>query len=243
MLPVLTLNNLMQFDDRLFDSAQIPADADLETLVNVILMHYGDMQVLIPDWSVLRHAINTWFSAHALQLNRLWLDYTAEYNPIYNKDGYFEEDRTPNLTRSRLTFDSTTERQDATSSSSVQSSDKPGTVMTESGSNTNQYKGFNSSDFTDVTKDIPGTVTTASGENTGSTTGSGTTQNNRTNSGRTEENETETGTDRVRRHEYGNIGVTMASQMLRDDLSFWSSFSWYDVAAKLWAVDNLVMIY
>lgn len=243
MLPVLTLSNLMQYDDRLFDTAQIPADADLETLVNVILMHYGDMQVLIPDWSVLRHAINTWFSAHALQLNRLWLDYTAEYNPIYNKDGYYEEDRTPNITRSRHISDNTTDHQNGNSTSSVQSSDRPGTVMTESGSNTNQYKGFNSSNFTDVTKDLPGTVTTASGENTGSTTGSGTNQTTRTSSGHAEETETETGSDKIRRHEYGNIGVTMASQMLRDDVSFWTTFSWYDVAAKLWAVDNLVMIY
>lgn len=243
MLPVLTLNNLMQFDDRLFDTAQIPADADLETLVNVILMHYGDMQVLIPDWPVLRHAINTWFAAHALQLNRLWLDYTAEYNPVYNKDGYYEEERTPNLTRTRQSMENTTDHQDGKSSSSVQSSDRPGAVMTESGSNTNQYKGFNSSVFTDVTKDLPGTVTTASGENTGSTTGTGTNQNNRTVAGQTEETEMETGSDKIKRHEYGNIGVTMASQMLRDDLSFWSNFSWYDVAAKLWAVDNLVMIY
>lgn len=243
MLPVLTLNNLMQFDDRLFDGAQIPADADLETLVNVILMHYGDMQVLIPDWPVLRHAINTWFAAHALQLIRLWLDYTSEYNPVYNKDGYYEEERTPNLTRSRQMSDNTTERQDGKSSSSVQSSDRPGAVMTESGSNTNQYKGFNASNFTDVTKELPGTVTTASGENTGSTSGSGTNQTTRTTSGSTEETEMETGSDKIQRHEYGNIGVTMASQMLRDDTSFWSNYSWYDVVAKLWAVDNLVMIY
>lgn len=290
-IPVMTLQNLMQFNDTLFDNIVLPAGADRDLMKYAILFNYNEMQVLYPDWTVFRFTTENWFAAHLSQLQHLFNDWEASYNPVYNKDGYYEEERTPNLSRQRTSANSQTEQQDGTFSgltvsdssgtvktntktesdtngtSEVTTSEKPGSVMTESGSETNQYKGFNSSTFNDVTKTLPGKVTTASGENTGSsnTTNAGdstdtftgdstesnagsvtesrSTSGNRNTAGSAEETETETGVETIKRHEYGNIGVTMASQMLRDDLSFWERFAFYDVAAKLYAVDNLVMIY
>ena len=284
MMPILTLNNMMEFNDSLFDQIVLPDPAiSRDLLIDVIMEHFGEMQVMIPDWSLMRHSINTWFSAHNIQLLRLWEAYVAEYNPVYNKDGYVEEERTPDLQRStqetRTTARSSTgqetfstSRSKTTNDSEAATSDyhsdtaateKPGQIMTESGSETSQYKGFNSSTFNDVTKTLPGKVQTASGtnQNAGSaeskakssrqtdgkelTGGTDSTARNESSGGTDTGSvtETQTGTERIFRHEYGNIGVTMASAMIRDSAALWKVFNWYDVTAELWASDNVVMIY
>ena len=122
---------------------------------------------------------------------------------------------------------------------------------------------FNSSTFNDVSKDLPGKVVTQSGTNTsnGNVTTSGgstmnrsetqhaggtdTTSSNQSSGGTDEAEITEItgGSEKITRREYGNIGVTMASSMIRDSVKLWKVFNWYDVAAELWASDNLVMIY
>lgn len=203
MLPVLTLNNLLQFNDSIFDECLVPAGIDRELLINQIILEYGEMQVLRPDWSLFRYSCMQWFAIHATQLEHLYTDYSATYNPLYNKDAYYEEERTPNLTRTMI--------------------DLPGGITTESGQSEGQMKGFNSSDFNGVTKELPGRIVT--------------------NSGRNEATSTESGNEKIRRREYGNIGVTTSTQLIKDDSSFWSSFNFYQLAARLFAIDNLVMIY
>ena len=210
-MPILTLQNLLTYNSALFDDIALPDGADKQLLVDTIVMQYGDMAPTCSDWPVLRHYINTWFSAHRQQLQHLWNDYMAEYNPIYNKDGYIEETRTPHLEYAEKRNDTQT----ASGSSN------------ESGNTVQQYKGFQSASFNDVSKTLPGTSVTSASNTSGSASSL----------------RTEQGHEDVYRHEYGNIGVTMASQMLRDDLQFWQTFTFYDIAAKLWAVDNLVMIY
>lgn len=284
MMPILTLNNMMAYNDTLFDQIVLPDPGmDRDILVDVIMDHFGEMQVVIPDWSMLRHSVNMWFSAHSIQLMRLWDAYVATYDPVYNKDYYEEEERTPDLTRttveSKTTQRSTTGQQTSTTdrstttagtetgstsgSSNGSTTENPGQILTESGSETSQYKGFNSSGFNDVTKTLPGKVQTASGTNTAngssSTTGTSSRKTNETehtggtdSTGSTsstggtdtgETTETSSGTEKITRHMYGNIGVTMASDIIRDSAKLWRAFNWYDVTAELWASDNLVMVY
>ncbi len=250
-IPVTTLQNLMQFDDSLFSNIVLPSGARRDLMEYAILYNYNEMQVLYPDWSVFRFTTEMWFQSHLSQLQHLYNDWQASYNPVYNKDGYKEEVRTPDLRKSREEnkYNESEDSRNRTTSSNgtVNTAENPGSVITESGSNTEQYKGFNSSTFNDVSKELPGKVSTASGQNTGNTTsdetGSETVSGNSSSRGNAFGIEREQGNETIRTHEYGNIGVTMASQMLRDDKEFWSEFAFYDVAAKLFAVDNLIMIY
>lgn len=250
-MPVMTLQNLMQFNDALFDNIVLPAGADRDLMKYAILFNYNEMQVVYPDWAVFRFTTENWFASHLSQLQHLFNDWEATYNPVYNKDGYYEEERTPDIQRSREenTYKHSEEnrKRETETGGTVDVTENPGSVITESGSTTEQYKGFNSSTFNDVSKELPGKVSTASGVNTGKTesaeTGKDTTNGTVTDTGSGSTTEREYGSEKITRHEYGNIGVTMASQMLRDDKSFWERFAFYDVAAKLYAVDNLVMIY
>lgn len=265
--PVITLQNLMQYDDTLFDGIVLPQNANLDYMKYAILFNYGEMQVVYPDWSVFRFCAENWFASHLSQLQHLFNDWEASYNPVYNKDGYFEETRTPDLYHSKTTGEysettsSGTRNTDSKSNSNstqtpnLTTTETPGKIITESGSTEEQYKGFNSSSYNGVTKELPGKVSTESGSTTVANTGtdninasgSGTVKETEQGNGSItksgNETESETGTENIYRHEYGNIGVTMASQMLRDDKAFWETFAFYDVAAKLFAVDNLIMVY
>ena len=282
-MPVITLQNLMQSNDSIFNGIALPVGADEDLMVYAILFNYGEMPVLYPDWSVFRFTTQNWFAAHLSQLQHLYNDWEASYNPVYNKDGYLEEVRTPNLYKSistggtesnavqRIRNADTARNADSTETPNTMVTETPNTTitetptttLTESGSTTEQYKGFNSTAFADVSKELPGKVTTAGGMNTTATTGTNTTTRTGTDSRNEQsteklkddeqvtgtinrsgnETQNESGTETTTRHEYGNIGITMASQMLRDDVKFWELFAFYDVAAKLFAVDNLIMVY
>lgn len=255
MLPILTLQNLLQYNSTLFDDIMLPDGAVRDLLVQQIVAQYGDMQPICPDWPALKYYVNSWFAAHQQQLQHLWNDYIATYNPVYNKDGYVEELRSPNLVhtdkeRSAASVTSESNASGTTSSTgSNSSSSSGGNTRTEQGSTISQYQGFQSSSFNDVSKTIPDTTVTDNGSSSASENSSATGTNNQSGSSEShtstsgQRERTETGNERIERHEYGNIGVTMASQMLRDDTAFWHGFSWYSMAARLWAVDNLVMVY
>ncbi len=229
--PILTLQSLMMYDDTLFDDIQLPDGADQETLVDTICMEYGQMQLLYPDWATMRRAAKSWFNRKAVTLAHLWQDYQASYNPLYNKDAYYDEVRTPDLKEVR-TPDLTIER-----SPDLTTELTHGHVATESGQRESQLQGFNSASYANVSRDLPAGVLTNSGKDTTTEAGSDTTTQTGT------DTTTHTGTETINRREYGNIGVTTSTQMLRDDVSFWREFSWYDIVAKEFAVDFCVMIY
>ena len=239
MLPIITLQNLQQYSPHLFDDIVLPEGADRVLLENAIMHNYGEMQMLYADWPVAKASIDYWFQSHELQLQHLWNDYIAKYNPVYNKDGYIEETRTPDLTY--LDSKENNVRGSVTSSGKNTDTASGSGSDTQSGTSTDSYKGFQSSSFNDVSRNTPNLTNSS----TGSSSSSGTRDNTEQTDTIASESGTrrETGSESTFRHEYGNIGVTMASQMLRDDSKFWSMFNWYSVAAKLWAVDNLVMVY
>ena len=255
MLPILTLQNLLQYNNTLFDDITLPDGAVRDLLVQQIVAQYGDMQPICPDWPALKYYVNSWFGAHQQQLQHLWNDYIATYNPVYNRDGYVEEIRSPNLVhtdKERSDASVTGESSASGTSSSTGSNSSSGTgssTRIEYGSTTSKYQGFQSTAFQDVSKTVPENTATdnalsssdESSSATGYNTQTGSSESHTSTTGQKEH--TETGHERIERHEYGNVGLTMASQMLRDDTAFWHGFSWYSMAARLWAVDNLVMVY
>lgn len=231
MLPIINLNNLMEFNPTLFDGIMIPSDCDGQALIDLIMLNYGEMQFLYPDWTSAKIFINSWFRAHYTSIQNLWKDYNASYNPLYNKDAYFTEERTPDLTDTR-TPDLQDER-----TANLTNELTHGKKSTESGSRETQYKGFDSSTYQDVNKEIPAAVLTNSGKDTVKDTGTDTYRHTGT------ESTTHTGTEKIVRREYGNIGVTTSTQLIQSDSEFWQIYNWYDIIAKMFACDFCVMVY
>lgn len=223
MLPTITLNDLMRYNDALFNDILLPDDVNGELLVNTILMQYGEMAVVCTDWEILKKSIDHWFMTHSIQLDRLYRDYSVSYDPLYNKEYHVEETRTPDLRKDSNTTGN---------SSSVTNSNDNGS-FNNSGTNTRAYEGFQSSGFHDVERDTP--VNSGSNHNDSQINSNGNSTSKVT--------ETETGTETIKRHEYGNVSAITAAQIIKHDLNLWNEFSFYDIAAKLWAVDNMILVY
>lgn len=227
MLPILTLNNMLDYNSSLFDSVAIPADASKQTLLDTIVRNYGEMQVTIPDWSLLRYYTESWFSANRLRFARLWDVYKVEYNPIWNKDGVVEEVRTPDLLRTRKDTRTPDLENKTTYDSKVKT--------TDTGNITQQTMGFNSSAFADLNKEVPDTTNTAtrSGNDTVAFSGTET----------TDSTEMEKGKEKTTRTERGNIGLTTTQHLVQEEVDLWTNFGFYDTIAKMYATEFLVMIY
>ena len=231
MFPILTLNNLLTYDDSLFNQIVLPLGVDKQLLLDTIARNYGEMHVIYPDWPVMRYCTSSWFASHEKQIADLYRVYIVDYNPIWNKDGTIEETRTPNLTETR-TPDLTDER-----SPDITRGMTYGKISTESGNRTQQYEGFNSSAMQDVSKELPAGVVTDSGSDTGTETGTETVTH--TGSDTTKH----TGTETTVRRETGNIGLTTTQAMITDEVKLKRTYSFYDLIAKMYASEFCVMIY
>lgn len=243
MLPKLTLNNLLTFDESLFNTILLPDNVDGQLLVDTIVHNYGEMQVMIPDWAALRYYTNSWFSSHFHQIDKLWNAYTVEYNPIWNKDGTITETRTPNLTHAKSGTDTDTTESTRTPDLENKMTYNSGESTDYTGTTTDKIQGFNSSNFANLSQEEPdtNTDTTRTGNDTQTQTGTDTVNTERTTEYGT--TETETGTETTVRRETGNIGVTTTQAMLNEEIALARRFSFYDLVAKMYAMNFCVMIY
>lgn len=243
MLPKLTLNNLLTFDDTLFNTILLPDEVDGQLLVDTIVRNYGEMQLMIPDWAALRYYTNSWFSSHFQQLSKLWRAYTIEYNPIWNKDGTIEEVRTPDLKRDHKESDNENTQSTRTPDLEIKMTYDSGESTDYTGDTTDKIQGFNSSAFVNYSQEVPNTNTDTSrtGDDTQTQKGTDTVNTGRT--AQAERTETETGTETTVRRETGNIGVTTTQAMLNEEIALARKFSFYDLVAKMYAMEFCVMIY
>lgn len=142
------------------------------------------------------------FSMFGTKWARLWTDYTAEYNPIWNVDGTTEITEERNLTAGKS----------GTGSYTDSGSDVTSRSGTDTQTNTNEVQGFNSTAYTPNVKD---TTTVSPGTSETLTHGKITTESR-------DFTDTDTGTIKRTEKRGGNIGVTMTQQMLEADSEYWN---------------------
>lgn len=87
-----TLNDLMQWDNTLFNDITLNSDIDHDTLVSTIMLRCGLQNPLYEDWDVMRSQILVWFAAHEWNFDKLVRLIKEEYNPLWNIDRYEEID-------------------------------------------------------------------------------------------------------------------------------------------------------
>lgn len=134
----------------LFEKLLLPEGLNKETLVNNIIFHGGEFEVLYANPYYIRDSIGTWSAVHAATFKR-WIDALAlEYNPLENYDR--KEDWTDITDR------------DATGTSQSESGSTSGTDT----SNENTKSAFDSSSYQPNEKDdaTSTTETTATDETT-----------------------------------------------------------------------------
>lgn len=211
----ITLIGLHNFTDgTIWDGLNVPLGADKETLINTIMLEYGELETLYASPSTMQFAISNWSNLYQDSMIRLWGTVGLEYNPIYNYDRTETETETPNITK-KSTATST--------ASSTANNDN----LSEN-ENEHTVSAFDSADYSPSSKD------TSNAKDTVNSSANST--------GNSDSTETETGTRKTERRSYGNIGVTTTQRMIESERSI-SKWSWYQEVSTLFAGALLLGIY
>ena len=203
MRATLSMIGLYNWDPSIFDTMELPAGLDRDTVISAILLDSMDLEVLYPDPEYMKYALANYSKRRIDVWNKLYSTTKLEYNPIWNKDGTITE----------------TEEVSRTGDTSGKSSTTTATKGSSSGnSETDTYVfGFNES----------------SGAQSGRTTenGASTSSGNSTENGTSSENRKDDEKRTYTRSEQGNIGVTTTQQMIKEEREV-DDFSIIDYIAK-----------
>lgn len=97
----LTLIGLVKYDDTLFNNLRLPDGVDKTTFTNTLLLDYGMLGVVYPDFYFMRDsAIPAWCDKWQESLRQTWNALNADYNPIENYDRQEHWTDSPDITRS-----------------------------------------------------------------------------------------------------------------------------------------------
>lgn len=87
----LSILGLYRWNNHLFDNMSIPEDVDLETLKWEILEECAELEGVYADAYYMQQSIKNWSAAMLPSWEKMQEALTAEYNPIWNKDGTIQE--------------------------------------------------------------------------------------------------------------------------------------------------------
>ena len=103
----LSVLGLYQWNHRIFEDMALPEDIDGETLTWKILEDCAELEVLYSDPDYMQASIAKWSAAMLPSWTKMQEALTAEYNPIWNKDGtiidqmIYGEDKVTGVTGAR----------------------------------------------------------------------------------------------------------------------------------------------
>lgn len=182
----------------LFDNLTLPAGIDKDLVINAIIQHGGEFEVLYPDPDYLTTAIGLWGRRWYRTFEKWLAALNFKYDPLYNYD------RTEEWTTTDSGTGSSTR---ANSSSSTGSSTDSG-----SGTSTDTVSAYNSAAFENDRQNQSSSQGSASSDASGTENETINRKDNNTN---------------IRKgRAYGNIGVTTSQQMLQAelDISYWNLY-------------------
>ena len=103
----LSVLGLYRWNNQIFSQMALPEDVDGETLTWKILEDCAELEILYSDPEYMQASIYNWSSAMLPSWTKMQEALTAEYNPIWNKDGtivdqmIYGEDKVTGVTGAR----------------------------------------------------------------------------------------------------------------------------------------------
>lgn len=155
MRATLSIIGLYNYDHTIMDGLTVPTGLVKSVLVDYILMECADLELLYPDWTLMKRLITSWASAREHSWDKLYQSTQQQFNMIHNYDRY--EEWTDTDTRT----------------TSGQSSSTDSTQSQSSGTTTTSKAAYNTSEGLTTTEQVASTAL-ASSSGTGSNTSSGT---------------------------------------------------------------------
>lgn len=91
-MTMLSVMGMFEYDpDIFFDNFNIPDDMDGDSLLYQLLAECAELELIYPEPQYFAYALGSWSSVMMDKWSRIHAVMTAEYNPIWNKDGNFYE--------------------------------------------------------------------------------------------------------------------------------------------------------
>lgn len=213
---MLSLLGMYEYDDTILDNLVLPEALEEKRSIikDNLLLESAELEVLFPDFSMLKYAIGVWSQKELPVWQELYDTTQYEYNPIWNKDGTFTELETRNLAG---TSNNTETRNLAGTSNNTETRNLAGSES-DSGSGSddtsNYVYGYNSE--TRARESDSETDTSYSRSNQSTQTGTIGNQGSSSETGTVTDqgNTSDTGTIRHDRTEQGNIGITSTQELI-----------------------------
>lgn len=219
----ITIIGLYNWDDKIFDDLVLPTGIDKDEIVEDILFTCADLEIMYPDWNVMKKAIKTWSEEEIFKWNRIDKLAKLEYNPIENYDRI----------ESETISDSRQKKGNDIGTTEITNNNVVNNGSADSNTRTHAVTGYNTTTPVTDTQD----TTTASNTNSGASTGKAKSADARNTF------ETETG-DKIRNNRtHGNIGVTAPYQMILGDLSVYDSINLYKIIPEEFKMRFCLMVY
>lgn len=229
----------------LFEGLKLPADSplDRDTVINSILMRCGLNYPNFADPRVMKSAITVWSAQNQYTFDHIAKIYEAEYSPIENYDRY--EDLSTD--RNRTMDDDTTNH--STKNESIVNDNTVTNNLTESHSGKDSTVDENKTSAYDDANYQPETKSTSDlthGEkitNTGTVKTNGSIDKGDTNNSTTNKDVKELEKTTQKNHIRGNIGVTTADAMQKEEYEFLAKYNPYEFIAGLFENSLTLFVY
>lgn len=101
--PWLSIMGLYKYDESIFDGFRVPASIEhnKQAIIDTICMECAEFELVYPNFDVMQLAIRRWTDIELPIWTKLQETQEYEYNPIWNKDAYYEEKEERDLTYTR----------------------------------------------------------------------------------------------------------------------------------------------
>ena len=210
----LSILGLYNYDNTIFDNMYVPTGIDKDLLVSNILLECAELEVLLPEPTIMKQAITFWSNAMASVWDKMQASTEFVYNPIWNKDGVITESRDITTTRNLGHSSDYTDTHNLTHDRDYDSTQSRAAYNASAFQNTEKVVD------NDTLKDTGTLRTAGSDSDTGTIRDAGT----------------------ISRTEQGNIGITSTQQLIKEEREV-SEFSMYNYLVEAFKKRFCLLVY
>lgn len=207
----LSIIGMLAGQPDLLDDLQLPEDVDRETVTDAIKLETAELEIVYSNPLFMKSAIKAWSKRRLYAWTELYKTTQYEYEPLWNKDATITD--TEEIERGQSIEGESAAYKTGTTSRTTSNTMSRNSAGTRGGTNLHEVTGFNSDELTTESKDTQQATDSLQTSGTDSEQMTGT--DGESSSGSNSEDLTENIT-RTRTHrETGNIGITSAMDLIR----------------------------
>lgn len=96
-MALLSVMGMYQYDPTIFDDMQLPVGVEKDLVVENILTECAELECLVSDAEAFKKVLAYWSRKNLQPWQKMYDAQMAEYNPLWNKDGTYQETETRDL--------------------------------------------------------------------------------------------------------------------------------------------------